>query len=439
MSSFIKAINRALGPFRVAGVSSLFLVFIGGVAVIPKSIGAADVVITSEQKGAETIPLGMVDWTLTAGNSKDLSYVPGAVLFDDLNFSGRFKVRNIPQFDDAAREQFKADGALAYLVGEHAYEGGQFRFSARLLDIETDEEILAKKYSGPLQSCRASVHKFADEMVYQLFGERGIAQTRIAYVHKTSQGKEVLAMDYDGFGVSEVSKNGSINLTPIFLGSKSKILFTSFLKGPPQFYLTDLDKTKTYQVYTSGGMNTSPGYNKMDKEVVYASSRDGNSEIYRRPIDGGKPTRLTFHGGIDTSPTWSPNGYEIAFISDRSGNPMVYIMDREGANVRRITYEGKYAGSPSWSPKGDRIVFSALEGGRDMDIWTISPDGNAAVRLTSGAGSNENPVWSPDGRFLAFMSTRNGVPEIYIMGADGSNPRRISFSGGNAMPYWSDY
>jgi TolB protein len=74
-----------------------------------------------------------------------------------------------------------------------------------------------------------------------------------------------------------------------------------------------------------------------------------------------------------------------------------------------------------------------------MDIWTISPDGNAAVRLTSGAGSNENPVWSPDGRFLAFMSTRNGPPEIYIMGADGSNPRRISFSGGNAMPYWSDY
>jgi len=401
---------------------------------------AADVVITSEQQSADLVPLGFLDIPCLNGDPAQLPYRPGAVLHDDLSFSGRFRLTKAARFDSSSKTLFVQDGALAYLQGNYTLVGGQFTLDCEVLDIDTQEPIIRKKYSGSQSGLRDAVHQFADEMVWQLFGERGIARTKLTIVSKHSGNKEIVVMDYDGFGTQALTRNKSINLTPIFLGGKDKVIFTSYLKGTPNFYLADVTSAKITPYFSTGFMCSAPGYNKMDKEVVYAASKDGNSEIYRRPADAtGKATRLTFNGGIDTSPSWSPNGYEIVFMSDRSGKPMLYVMDRDGANVRRITYDGDYYGSPTWSPKGDRIACSSLDEGNNFSIWTLSPDGKDARKLTSGGGSNESPTWSPDGRHIAFMSTRTGSPEIWVMRADGTNPRRLSFTGGNSMPSWSDF
>ena len=400
---------------------------------------AADVVITSEQKGAEVLSLGYVEFQCLKGDPKQASFPPGTVLVDDLTFSHRFKVQFSPTFDAAAKALFKQDGALAYLRGSYTLVNGQYTLDCELIDIDSGQVIVKKSYSGPREQLRQAAHQFADELVFQLFGEKGIAQTRITYVNKRPGGKEIAIMDYDGANAREVSPNKSINLTPIFLGAKDQILYTSYAAGVPQFFQADMTASKTSHVFASAGMNSSPGYNRMDKEIVYASTMDGNSEIYRRPVDGGKPVRLTFSEGIDTSPSWSPNGYEIVFVSDRSGKPMLYIMDRDGSNMRRITFDYDYCGSPVWSPKGDRIAFVALEGGNNFNVYTITPEGKDAVKLTNDAGSNESPSWSPDGRHLGFMSTRTGSPEIFVMGTDGSEPKRLTYSGGNSMPSWSDY
>jgi TolB protein len=247
-------------------------------------------------------------------------------------------------------------------------------------------------------------------------------------------------MDYDGANAREIAPNKSINLTPIFVGAKDKILFTSYAAGQPQFFLADATSARVSQAFSSPGMNSAAAYNKLDGEIVYASTQDGNSDIYRRPAaGGGKPVRLTFSEGIDTSPSWSPNGYEIVFVSDRSGKPRLYIMDRDGSNLRSLAYDFDYYGSPAWSPRGDRIAFTALDDGNNFNVYTITPEGKDLLKLTAGAGSNESPSWSPDGRHIAFMSTRTGSSEIFVMAADGSDPRRLTYSGGNSMPSWSDY
>jgi TolB protein len=400
---------------------------------------AADVVITSEQKAAETISIGFIDFKCVKGDPKSLAFQPGAVISEDLSFSGRFKVQTWSVFDSTSKNAFKQQGALAYVKGEYSLEGDNFVLQCELIDIDTQEKILGKKYSGKKSELRLASHKFSDELVYQLFGEKGIAQTRITYVSKRSGNKEVYLMDYDGANVQELTKNKSINLTPCWVEGKSKIIYTSYAAGQPQFYLKDLESGKSGVYFQSKGMNTAANFNKMDREIVYASTVDGNTEIYRRAHPDGKPVRMTFSGSIDTSPSWSPNGYEIVFVSDRSGKPMLYAMDRDGSNVRRVTYEGDYFGSPAWSPKGDRIAFSAMDEGNNMNIRLISPDGKDEVKLTTGSGSNESPAWSPDGRHIVFMSTRTGSAEIFMMHADGTNQKRISFSGGNSMPRWSDF
>ena len=434
-TSAISAKRRAARPSFGPALAAMLC--LSGLAPVPAS--AADVVITSENKGAETLSLGFIDFKCTKGDPNSLPFTPGAVVSWDLDFSGRFKVKTAAQFDSASKGDFKSDGALAYVRGEYALDGDNFTLQCELIDIDSQEKIVGKKYSGKKADLRQSAHKFSDELTYQLFGEKGIAQSRIAYVNKRGGNKEISVMDYDGANVTEITKNKSINLMPCWLEGKSKILYTSYAGGQPQFYLKDFESGKNGVYFSSKGMNTSPAWNKMDKEIVYASTVDGNSEIYRRPFPDGKPQRLTFFGSIETSPSWSPNGYEIVFISDRGGKPMVYVMDRDGSNMRAITHDGDYYGSPSWSPKGDRIAFSAMDEGNNMNIMTISPDGKDPAKLTTGMGSNENPSWSPDGRHIVFMSTRTGSPEIFMMNADGSNQKRISFSGGNYMPKWSDY
>jgi TolB protein len=400
---------------------------------------AQDVVITSEQKGAETLVLGLTAFTCTAGNPKTLTQRPDDVLAADLDFSGRFRVQRSALFTPVAKALFAQEGALAYIRGTYTLEANTHTLQAELVDLESGEIILKRRYAGQRDELRASVHKFADELSAQLFGEKGVAQTRIAYVRRHAGAKEIWIMDYDGAGPRAVTRNGSINLNPLFMGGKDKLLFTSYTLGMPQFYKVDPERPSLQPAFTSRGMNTAPAYNIMDDEVVFASTMDGNSEIYRRKVAGtGKAERLTFSSTIETSPSWSPNGQEIVFISDRSGKPMLYIMDRDGSNTRRITYDFAYCGSPTWSPRGDRIAFTVMEGGNTMNIYTIAPDGSEAVRLTSG-GSNESPAWSPDGRFLAFSSTRSGSADIYVMQADGDNVRRLSWSGGNTMPAWSGY
>lgn len=408
-------------------------------AFAPAPVMAADVVITSEQKGAETISLGFVDFICAKGDPKAVPFTPHGVIAWDLEFSGRFKIKSAPQFDSSSKGDFKAEGALAYVRGEYTVQDDNFTLLCELIDIDTQEKIIGKKYSGRKSELRMNAHKFSDELVYQLFGEKGIAQSRIVYVNKRGGNKEISVMDYDGANVMEITKNKSINLMPAWVEGKSKIIYTSYAGGQPQFYLKDMESGKNGVFFTSKGMNTSPSWNKMDKEIVYASTMDGNTEIYRRPFPDGKSQRLTFFGSIETSPSWSPNGYEIAFISDRGGKPMVHVMDRDGSNLRSLTHDGDYYGSPSWSPKGDRIAFAAMDEGNNMNIMTISPDGKDPLKLTTGQGSNENPSWSPDGRHIVFMSTRTGGSEIYMMDKDGKNQKRISFSGGNFMPKWSDY
>jgi TolB protein len=427
--------------FRIRGnnlrsrcAAALFLL----AAACAPSLRAADVVITSEQKAAETIALGFIDFKCTKGDPNSLPFQPGTVVAWDLDFSGRFKLNSVAVFDTASKLAMKQAGALAYVRGEYALDGDNFTLQCELIDIDSGERIIGKKYSGKKSELRLSAHKFSDELVYQLFGEKGIAQTRITYVSKKSN-KEIFVMDYDGSGVQEITKNKSINLSPCWLEGKSKVIYTSYAAGQPQFYLKDMEGGKNEPYGGAKGLNSAGGYNRMDREIVYAAVADGNSEIYRRGFPDGKPVRLTFSGSIDVSPSWSPNGYEIVFVSDRSGKPMLYVMDRDGSNLRRITYEGDYFGSPAWSPKGDRIAFAAMDEGNNMNICTISPDGKDMAKLTTGMGSNESPSWSPDSRHIVFMSTRTGGAEIFMMNADGSNQKRISFSGGNSMPRWSDY
>jgi TolB protein len=74
------------------------------------------------------------------------------------------------------------------------------------------------------------------------------------------------------------------------------------------------------------------------------------------------------------------------------------------------------------------------------DIFTIAADGRNLRRLTENQSNNEDPSWSPDGRYIIFSSSREGEYHLYMMNANGQNQRRITFlKGEQTSPAWSPY
>jgi TolB protein len=93
--------------------------------------------------------------------------------------------------------------------------------------------------------------------------------------------------------------------------------------------------------------------------------------------------------------------------------------------------------TPVFSPDGRRIAFSSVRNGNN-EIYVINEDGSNLRRLTNHPAADITPTWSPGGDRIAFTSDRTGSPQIYVMGADGSNVERITFDGSwNDRATWS--
>ena len=113
-------------------------------------------------------------------------------------------------------------------------------------------------------------------------------------------------------------------------------------------------------------------------------------------------------------------------------------MDLDGGDPRQLTRSGP-DDEPSWSPDGKRIAFQSTRDSH-YEIYVINVDGTGLQRLTTSTGyANDEPTWSPDGRRIASVSGRPGKPVgAYTMAADGSDVRYVApTSIGNAYPAWS--
>jgi serine/threonine protein kinase/Tol biopolymer transport system component len=222
------------------------------------------------------------------------------------------------------------------------------------------------------------------------------------------------------------------------------------------------------------GSETFPSLSPEGNYFVYVKTSGGQADIYLQRVGGGNPINLT--PGTpwdDTQPAFSPDGQQIAFRSGREGGG-IFVMGATGESVRRLadfgynpawSPDGKEiavatesvatspwrrmsqshlfridvatgerhpphpileadAVQPSWSPGGKRIAYwGSVPGVATRAVWTVSVSGGEPVRVTSDSALNWNPVWSPDGRHLYYVSDRGGSMNLWRVRIDEGSGR----------------
>lgn len=186
--------------------------------------------------------------------------------------------------------------------------------------------------------------------------------------------------------------------------------------------------------------------------MALTSDRDGDGEILVRAADG-RLRQLTTNRAEDYGAVWSPDGRRLAFVSTRDGDREIFLMNADGSGLRQLTRNSKAANgapaqdqAPAWSPDGRMLAFVSTRDGGEPEVYRMKADGTNQVRLTRTAGyvSDHTPSWSPGGHYLVFSSDRAGHDnyEIYRMRVNGTEQVRMTRTGNgiddNAPEYSPD-
>jgi TolB protein len=389
--------------------------------------------------------------------TQEIARTVAEVLWSDLQYEREFYMiprdtyKSIPAakaIGEPPLDRWRELGADGVIMGSITKQGDSIRVEMRLFSVARRQEIYAREYTGSAANPRLYAHTISDEIHQSQRNLRGVARTKLTFVTDRDRErvkgtvekrdvKEVYIGDYDGANQRRITVGWQLNNSPTWSPDGRAIAYTSWRTGYMDIFVSRIyEGTMSNPAKgTATAQNYLPMFSPDGTKIAFTSTRDGNPEIYVMNADGTGLRRLTDHPAIDVTPTWSPSGTQIAFTSERGGTPSIYIVGIDGLGVRRVTFEN--SDRATWSPAPRNELAYCARTGPGYDIKVLNLATNETRQLTFGEGTNESPAWAPNGRHLAFTSTRQGLAQIFTVDYDGQNLRQITRAGNNQQAHWS--
>ncbi|MGA9885000.1 MAG: protein kinase [Candidatus Acidiferrales bacterium] len=151
-------------------------------------------------------------------------------------------------------------------------------------------------------------------------------------------------------------------------------------------------------------------------------------------------TRFTFGGSVNMYPAWTPDGKRIAFASNRQGPVNLYWQKSDGSGgLERLTTNAHIQVPLSWSPNGQLLAFEELAPatGGGTDIWVLRMSDRKAETFLQNSANVDAPQFSPDGRWMAYVSDESGRNEIYVQPYPGPGGKYQISTDGGTEPVWN--
>src|SRR6476646_6170499 len=385
----------------------------------------------------------------------DVAKTVAQVLTADFEFEREFAllpkdiISTVPpatSITDVPFDRWREVNADGVVIGAVQKTPTGVRVEMKLYSVRGRQASYSREYTGAITSKRLFAHQMADEIHQQQRALRGVARTKLTFnsdrdgdkmpntVEKRGI-KEIYISDYDGENQRRVTTQMSLNINSIWSPDGRSIAYASYRRIQPQIFISNIYQGTLEELTKPPGQNFTPVWSPDGTRIAFASSRDNNFEIYVVNRDGSNMRRLTNHPGADITPTSAPTGTQIAFTSDRTGSPQIYVVGTDGLGLRQITHESK-ADRATWSPAPYNEIAYAASTGPGNDIKVLELATGVVKQLTFGEGTNESPCFSPNGRHIAFSSTRAGKLQVFTMARDGKDLRQVTRVGANAYPNW---
>ena len=434
---------KQLSAMRFASINKSVFGLLLIVTSYSSALAQTDIHITGAKSG---FPVGVPQLCNVSGGKKYAKQIPQLVA-KNLKISGLFKVLEEGSYVETPGKCI-APEALVYsdwsVIGAEGLVRGDIQLKNNVItakmylyDILQKRIVVGKRYQAEPSDFAIIAHKFSNEIVGYFTGQKGIFGSKIAYVARVDRFKELFIMDIDGSNSKQLTRDKGLALSPSWSPGGNQLVYTSYRTRRPELYYLSPNGGLPRRITKRPGLELGAKFSPDGTRLLTSASQDGITKIALFDLRGRMIRRLTRSGAIDVSPSWSPDGKRIAFCSNRAGGPQIYVMNSDGSKIRRISFVNSgYCTSPSWSPKGDKIAFVCRKKGNQ--IFMATPQGTEPTQLTF-AGINEDPNWSPDGRFIVFSSNfaKQRRKNIAILSLLGGVPTQISFSKRDeSQPTW---
>jgi TolB protein len=351
----------------------------------------------------------------------------------DLELSGEFDVIQIEQpmgFDDPFdATPFKKLGLEAVITAEtREQDDGRAELAVRLyLPQVGDLAAWSSTKSAEQAERRLEAHRLSDGIIGALTGTDGPFASRLVLVRTEGSTRRAYLVDADGEGLTLLSPD-------------EQLVVTATLDREARPYWAASQRNGRYRLYREGQLEPIPvepsgsiygiAFAPNGTDVAMAIASNDDIQVFVGLLGGAA---LEPHSNVDfaLTPTFAPDG-RVVYAGTRGSRRRIYV------EAKSVSPKEVSASTPTVCnhPDGGVLVY-AVGLGKNTDIVSSKLDGSDMTRLTWGSARNFSPSCSPDGRLVAFFSTRTkgDGPGLYLMRVDGRRPRFINAAVGDVLAW----